>query len=119
MSKILGSSRVWASFLAICFVLLAFYLPVLSDKLDQAAITSALTAFVLFIVAETVAGAGKGWAIFKQFKFWALLTSLAFIFIRAFVPGFPVSEDLIQIFIAAIGSTSVSLAYRPIGTTKA
>jgi len=117
MSKILGSSRVWAAFLAIVFVLLAFYLPVFTSKLDQVAITSAVIAFVLFIVAETVAGAGKGWAIFKQFKFWALLISLVFIFIRAFVPGFPVTEDLIQIFIAAIGSTSVSLAYRPIGET--
>jgi hypothetical protein len=118
MLKILGSSRVWAAFLAIVFVLLTAYVPVIATKLDQTAVIGAVVALASFIVAESVAGQSVGWAILKQFKFWALFASLGFIFVRAFVPNFLVSESLVQDLITAIGAASVGLSYRPIGTVR-
>jgi len=116
--KILGSSRVWAAFLAIVFVLLGAFLPAFSNQIDQVAVTSAVIALALFIVAESVAGASVGWALLTKPRFWALVISLTFIFVKAFVPGFVLTEDLIQEFIAALGAASIGVSYRPIGTSK-
>jgi hypothetical protein len=117
-SKIFGSSRVWAALLAIVFIVLYALMPGLPPNLSQGDVTSAVIALALFIVAETVTGGSVGWAIFVKPRFWALVVSLAFIFIRAFVPGFFLSETSIQELIAAIGAASVGVSYRPIGVTK-
>jgi len=118
MNKILGSSRVWAALLAIVFVMLYALMPELAANLSQVDVTSAVIALALFIVAETATGGGVGWAIFGQPRFWALVVSLVFIFVRAFVPGFFLSETSIQELIAAIGAASIGVSYRPIGTAK-
>jgi len=118
MSKIFGSTRVWAAILAIVFVTLYALLPGLTANISQVDVTTAVIALALFIVAETSAGANVGWAIFGKPRFWALVVSLAFIFIRAFVPGFFLSETSIQELIAAIGAASIGVSYRPIGTSR-
>jgi len=118
LSKIFGSSRVWAALLAIVFVTLYALMPALSANISEVDVTSAVIALALFIVAETATGASVGWAIFAKPRFWALIVSLAFIFVRAFVPGFFLSETSIQELIAAIGAASIGVSYRPIGVTK-
>jgi hypothetical protein len=117
-SKIFGSSRVWAALLAIVFVVVYALVPDLSAKISEVDVTSGVIAIALFIVAETSTGAGVGWAIFGKPRFWALVVSLGFIFIRAFVPGFFLSETSIQELIAAIGAASIGISYRPVGTTR-
>jgi uncharacterized membrane protein len=116
-TEILKSPRFWAAILAIVFMLMGMYVPAVSAKLDQAAVTSAVIALVAFIAAESVSNQPSYMAIFGSVKFWSLVISLIFIFVRAFVPAFPISEGLLQELITALGVMSIGVSYRPIGET--
>ncbi len=118
MKTVLGSPRFWAAILAIVFVIFGTYLPAASSKLSQADVTSAVIALAAFIAAVSATGQPSGKELFSSLRFWALVTSLIFIFIRAFVPGFIISETLIQDLIATLGTVSIGASYRPIGTSK-
>jgi len=118
LKNVLSSSRFWAALLAIVFVLLIAYVPAIASKLNEADVVTGVIALAAFIVAESAAGAGVGWAIFGKPRFWAVVVSFVFIFVRAFVPGFVLSEQLLQDLIAAIGAASIGVSYRPIGTTR-
>ena len=118
MKIVLGSSRFWAALLAIVFVLMANFLPVIASKLSEADVVAGVVALAAFILAESAVGAGVGWAILAKPRFWAVVVSFLFIFIRAFVPWFILSEAQIQELITAIGVASVGVSYRPLGTTR-
>jgi uncharacterized membrane protein len=109
------SPRFWAAMLMIVFVIVATYAPAVAAKLDETTIISTVIALVAFIAAETVGCGPSYMAIFGSVKFWALVISLIFIFVRAFVPTFPVSEDLIQGLVLTLGAGSVGTSYRPVG----
>jgi hypothetical protein len=113
--EILKSPRFWAAMLMIAFVLVATYAPTVAAKLDQTTIISAVIALVAFIAAASV-GAGPSYMnIFGSLKFWSLVLSLVFIFVRAFVPTFPISEELIQALVITLGAGSVGTSWRPVG----
>jgi len=118
MFKIITSSRVWAALIAIVFVILATYVPGIAAKLSQTDVVSGVIAIAAFFVAESVAGQSAGWGIFLKPRFWAVIFSLAFVFIRAFVPGFVISESMVQELVAAIGAASLGISYRPIGIVR-
>ena len=117
-SKVLGSTRFWAALLAVVFVVLTFYLPAFTARLNEADVVTGVVAIALFIVAESVAGAGVGWSILAKPRFWALAVSFTFLFVKAFAPTFILTEAQIQELIASIGVASVGVSYRPIGTSK-
>ena len=116
--KLAQSPRFWAAILAVLFVLLGAFIPAAMSKLDQAAITAAVVALVAFIAADSAAGKPTYARIFTTPRFWALVVSLAFIFVRAFMPGFLIDEKLIQELIGAMGVTSVGVSYRPVGAVR-
>jgi hypothetical protein len=116
--EILRSPRFWAAFLVLVFVLLGTYVPGVAAKLDQTAIASAVVALVAFIAAASVGGQPSYIDIFGSLKFWSLVLSLAFIFIKAFWPSFPIGEATLQELIAALGVASIGVSYRPVGETK-
>jgi hypothetical protein len=118
MKNILTSPRFWAALLAIVFVLLGTYAPVIAAHVDQTAITTAVIALVAFIAAASIEPGGSYVGLFRSIKFWSLVVSLVFIFVRAFVPGFPINETLIQDLILTLGITSVGVTYRAIGEVK-
>ena len=117
MKAVFTSPRFWAAILVIIFVLLATYVPAIAAKIDQTAVISAVIALVSFIAAESIEPKPSYALIFGSIKFWALVVSLVFIFIRAFVIGFPISEDMIQALIATLGVTSIGVTYRSAGET--
>jgi len=118
LKSVLGSSRFWAALLAIVFVLMSAYVPSVAAKLSEGDVVAGVVALAAFILAESAVGAGVGWAILAKPRFWAVVVSFAFIFVRAFVPGFILSESQIQELITAIGAASVGISYRPIGTSR-
>jgi hypothetical protein len=109
------SPRFWAAMLMIVFVIVATYAPAVAAKLDATTIISTVIALVAFIAAETVAPGPSYMNIFGSLKFWSLVLSLIFIFVRAFVPAFPISEDLIQALVLTLGAGSIGTSYRPVG----
>jgi len=112
------SPRFWAAMLMIVFVIVATYAPAVAAKLDETTVISAVIALVAFIAAETVAAGPSYMNIFGSVKFWTLVISLIFIFVRAFVPTFPISEDLIQALVLTLGAGSIGTSYRPVGTVS-
>jgi uncharacterized membrane protein len=115
--EILKSPRFWAALLAILFVILSATVPAIAAKLDKTAITEAVVALVIFIAAASVGNQPSYINIFGSFRFWSLLASLVFIFLRAFLPSLPISEELVQVLIGTLGTASVGVSYRPVGTT--
>lgn len=116
-AEILKSPRFWAAILMIVFVVLGTFVPAVMAKIDQTAVTNAVVALVVFISAETIAGAPSYMAIFGKVRFWSLVVSLGFIFVRALIPAFPISEELLQGLIATLGAASIGTSYRMIGET--
>jgi hypothetical protein len=118
VKNILGSPRFWAALLAIVFVLLGAYAPKAIANLDQVALTAAVTALILFIASESVAEPPTGLGIFGKVRFWALVVSLAFVFIKAFMPAFPLTEAMIQALVSTLGVAAFGMTYRAIGAPK-
>lgn len=120
MSKlwdILGSPRFWATLIALAFIFVKAFVPTV--PLSEEEITAAVIALVGFVAAASVGGSPTVWLeMLKSGKFWLLVASLAFIFIRAYAPAFPFSEDQIVAIILALTGASVGTAYRPINTYK-
>jgi hypothetical protein len=114
----LKSPRFWAVVLAIVFVVLTTYVPAVAAKIDQTAVINVVIAIVAFIAAESLQPGPIYAAIFGSLRFWSLLVSLAFIFLKAFVPTFPLNEDMIQALVAAFSVGSIGAAIRPVGQTK-
>jgi uncharacterized membrane protein len=115
--NILKSPRFWAAVLIVVFVILQTSVPAIAQKIDQKALTSSVIALVSFIAAATVSNVPTGANLFGQLKFWSLIASLAFVFIKAFVPSFVLTEDVIQALIASLGAVSFTYSYRPVNTS--
>jgi hypothetical protein len=112
---ILGSPRFWATLIALAFIITKALVPTI--PLDEGQITAAVVALVAFIVSVSVQGSPTVWLdLLKSGKFWALLASLTFIFIRAFAPAFPLTEEQVLAVILALSGVSVGTSYRPINT---
>jgi hypothetical protein len=109
---ILGSPRFWALLIAlVLFVINGFKV----IALDETALTSATVALVAFIISVSATGTPTIWVeLLKSLRFWALLVSLAFVFVRSFWPTFPLTEDQILGIITALSGASIGISYRPI-----
>jgi hypothetical protein len=115
--NILGSPRFWAALLALVFIVAKAINP--GWPLNEEEVVAAVTALVGFIFAVSATGTPTVWKeLFTSFRFWALVASLTFIFVRAFAPSFPISEQQILAIIAILGGTSVSISYRPVNATR-
>jgi hypothetical protein len=114
-SETLKSPRFWAAILAITFILLKVYAPIL--KINEVDLTSAVIALVAFIAAASVSSAPSYLDILKSLRFWSLIVSLMFVFIRTFWAACPLSEADVQMLVVALGAGSIGVSYRPIGET--
>lgn len=118
LRDILISPRVWAAFLVIVFVLLRTFVPAIANRVAEQDVTNAVIALVAFIAASSI-GAAPSWVnLIGTVKFWSLIVSLTFVFVRAFAPGFPIGEDLVQALVLALGVTSVGVTYRSVGSVR-
>lgn len=114
---VIGSPRFWALIIAIAFILVKAFVPNL--PLNEEEITGAVIALVGFIASVSVSPTPTVWGkLFSDFKFWALVANLVFIFLRAFAPNFPLTIDQVLTIISALAGTSVGVAYRPINTSR-
>lgn len=113
---ILGSPRFWALLIAlILFVINGFKV----ITLDETALTAATVALVAFIISVSATGTPTVWMeLFKSLRFWALLVSLTFVFIRSFWPAFPLTEEQILGIITALSGASIGVSYRPINESR-
>lgn len=112
IKNVLGSPRTIA--LLIVVIVLAV-LSIFGAKLNQDEVITATIAFVGFILSVAATGTPTVWAqLFGSFRFWSLLISLAFIFLRAFVPGFPLTENVVLTLVSVLTGASISFSYRPI-----
>jgi hypothetical protein len=117
IKDILGSPRFWALVIGLAFVFLKAFMPTL--PLDETQVATAVTALVVFIVSVSVAGSPTVWMeLLKSGKFWLLVTSLVFIFIRALWPAFPLTEEQVIAIIVALSGVSVGMSYRPVNTSR-
>jgi hypothetical protein len=115
--NVIGSPRFWALIIALAFILLKAFVPVIPLNEDE--VTAAVIALVGFIAAVSVNPAPTVWAeLLKSGKFWALLASLVFIFVRAFAPAFPLSEAQVLAIIVALTGVSIGTSYRPINNFR-
>lgn len=115
--NIVGSPRFWALFLALVFLVTKVFW--VTMPLDESAVTGAVVALVAFIASVSASSSPTVWSqLFKEFKFWTLVVSLVFVFIRAFWPAFPLTEEQVLTLIGALSATSIGVSYRPINTAR-
>jgi hypothetical protein len=115
--NILGSPRFYALIIALAFIVAKAAWPAI--PLDETEVIGAVGALVVFIASVSVQQGPTVWAeLFGSGKFWALLTSLTFIFIRAFWAACPFTEEQILAIIVTASGVSLGTSYRPINTTR-
>jgi hypothetical protein len=115
LTDILTSPRVWAIVLsAIIMAVPIFWVAAPYNTTDA---LNALAALMFFVVSASVGPEPSYINLFGQTKFWTLVVSLVFVFVKAFSPSLAIMETQILTMIGVLGSLSVGTAYRPLNTT--
>jgi hypothetical protein len=111
---ILTSPRVIALALAMVFIGIKAFFPVL--PFSQGDVIAAVVALIAFIASASVGNVPSYIDILSAPRFYILLVSLAFVFVHAYAPNFPITQDMLIELITAIGAVSVGTGYRKLNT---
>jgi hypothetical protein len=99
LTYILKSSSFWAAILTVAFLIVGAYVP--NSPITESQVGAALLPLAAFVFGDAKRPINT---LLKSRRFWALVASLAFVFVKAFVPDFPLTEEQLIGLTATLGA---------------